>query len=59
MAPKTKAEGDLKSQTEEKLELPTSGAKVLKYFLKRKGLTEFEKSEVLDYKQCYFLGLKS
>ncbi len=30
---------------------------MLKFFLKKQGLTEFEKSEVLDYKQCYFLGL--
>ena len=38
-------------------ELPLSGAKVLKHFLKRPGLTEFEKSEILDYKVCYFLGI--
>jgi len=37
-------------------ELPLSGAKVLKHFLKRPGLTEYEKSEILDYKVCYFLG---
>ena len=37
--------------------MPLSGPKVLKFFLKKQGLTEFEKSEVLDYKQCYFLGL--
>jgi hypothetical protein len=38
-------------------ELPLSGAKVLKHYLKRPGLTEYEKSEILDYKACYFLGL--
>lgn len=32
---------------------------MLKHFLKKQGLTEFEKSEVLDYKQVYFLGLKA
>ena len=44
---------------EESLTLPISGAKVLKYYLKRSGLTEFEKTEVLDFKQVYFLGLGS
>jgi hypothetical protein len=39
--------------------LPLSGAKVLKHFLKRPGLTEYEKSEILDYKVCHFLGLGS
>lgn len=39
------------------LQLPLSGAKVLKHYLKRPGLTEYEKSEILDYRQCYFLGI--
>ena len=41
------------------MNLPISGAKVLKHFLKRKGLTEYEKSEVLDFRKCFFLGLGS
>lgn len=32
------------------LQLPLSGAKVLKHYLKRPGLTEYEKSEILDYR---------
>lgn len=44
---------------EDQLQLPISGAKVLKHFLKKSGLTEYEKSEVLDYKMCYFLGMGS
>ena len=40
-------------------ELPMSGPKVFKFYLKRPGLTEFEKSELLDYKQVYYLGLGS
>ena len=35
------------------------GRKVLKYFLRRNGLTEFEKFELLNYDMCYFLGLDS
>lgn len=44
---------------ENELQLPISGGKVLKHFLKRQGLTEYEKSEVLDFKQVYFLGLEA
>jgi hypothetical protein len=40
-------------------QLPLSGAKVLKHFLKIPGLTEYEKSEILDYKECYFLGINA
>ena len=36
-----------------------SGPKVFKFYLKRQGLTEFEKSELLDYKQVFFLGLEA
>jgi len=39
------------------LVLPMPGGKVLKHFLKRSGLTEYEKGEVLDFRQVYFLGL--
>ena len=39
--------------------LPLSGAKVLRHFLSKPGLTEYEKSEILDYKVCHFLGLGS
>lgn len=39
------------------LQLPLSGAKVLRHFLNRPGLTDYEKSEVLDYRMCYYLGL--
>ena len=42
---------------EPELILPLSGPKVLKHFLKRQELTEYEKSELLDYKQVYYLGL--
>jgi hypothetical protein len=48
-----------KNNEDLKIELPLSGAKVLKHFLKRSGLTEYEKSEILDYKMCYFLGLRA
>lgn len=41
------------------LKLPISGAKVLKHFMKRSGMTEYEKSELLDFRQCYFLGLEA
>lgn len=41
------------------LRLPLSGAKVLKHYLRRPGLTEYEKSEILDYKVCHYLGLGS
>ena len=41
----------------EQPELPLSGAKVLKHYLKRPGLTEYEKSEILDYKACFYLGI--
>jgi dual specificity tyrosine-phosphorylation-regulated kinase 2/3/4 len=44
---------------DDELKLPISGAKVLRHYLKRSGLTEYEKSEVLDFKQIYFLGLGS
>lgn len=50
---------DQQKKVYEQPELPATGAKVLKFFLKKDGLTEFEKSEVLDYKQCYYLGLGS
>jgi len=39
--------------------LPVSGAKVWKHYLKRQGITDFEKTEILDYKQCFFLGLEA
>jgi hypothetical protein len=45
------------SESEQELQLPLSGAKVLKHYLKRTGLTEYEKSEILDYRQCFYLGL--
>jgi len=41
------------------LVLPLSGPKVLKHFLRRPGLTEYEKSELIDYITCYYLGLGS
>ena len=44
-------------KTDDQLSLPISGAKVLKHYLKRSGLTEYEKTECLDFKQVYFLGL--
>ena len=46
-------------KTDWPLDLPTTGAKVFKHFLKRPGITEFEKTEILDYKQVFFLGLGS
>lgn len=48
---------DQQKKVYEQPDLPNTGAKVLKFFLKKDGLTEFEKSEVLDYKQVYYLGL--
>lgn len=41
----------------EQPDLPLSGPKVLKFYLKKTGLTEYEKSELLDIKQVHFLGL--
>ena len=32
---------------------------MLKHYLKKSGLTEYEKSEILDYKVCHYLGLGS
>ena len=45
--------------TNQELQLPLSGAKVLKHYLKKTGLTEYEKSEILDYKVCHYLGIGS
>ena len=40
-------------------ELPMRGRKAMKYFLRRPGLTEFEKFELLNYEMCYFFGLQA
>lgn len=58
LEPVMKDSVELKKRDDE-LQLPVSGAKVLKHYLKRSGLTEYEKSECLDFKQVYFLGLGS
>lgn len=43
--------------TRDDLKFPITPAKALKFFMNE--LTDYEKGEILDYKNVYFLGIKA